>query len=146
MKFLEYLSNLNAEIYLSPGYLLLANLYQNLIPFQNEPCFSGLNLKLEAFQALQTAKLLENDSEAMFNNAYQGKSITEASHGKINTLFQAQLKFLDHISLAPWEITIATDRAQAKAELIKNKLRITHPQTQNEEIVPEEESWAVLTW
>ncbi len=65
-----------ADLYLAPGYILLANVYIALAKRctnQNKKLYVGL-----AFSALCVAEKLESISGNMINNAYHGKSIQEA--------------------------------------------------------------------
>ncbi|WP_158618889.1 DUF5630 domain-containing protein [Legionella qingyii] len=108
-----------AKYYLSPGYLLLANVYQELLKYQNETNLVGRNLSLQAFQAMSVAKRLEPYSAPMLNNAYQGKTLEEASNGQITSFSQALFRLQQHLNLSPLEIEIATNAAITEAAAIK---------------------------
>ncbi|CAM3127623.1 Uncharacterised protein [Legionella steigerwaltii] len=108
-----------AKYYLSAGYLLLGNTYQELLRYQNQSILVGLNLRLLSFQALSVAKRLEQYSDPMLNNAYQGKTLSEASNGQISNLSQALLRSQKFLVLSPLEIEIATTEAKTEAALIQ---------------------------
>lgn len=108
-----------AKYYLSPGYLLLANTYQELLKYQNQPSLVGLNLRLLSFQAISVAKRLESYSNSMLNNAYQGKTLSEASNGQITSFSQALLRSQKYLQLSPLELEIATNEAKNEAALIQ---------------------------
>lgn len=76
-----------ATLYWTAGYYLLANVYRELslytdILFKCPKRFSAQLFYRESLQALCIAEQLENISAAMIHNAYQGKSLSEASVGK----------------------------------------------------------------
>ena len=110
-----FYAELAAKYYLSAGYLLLANVYQELLKYQNETNLIGRNLSLQAFQAMSVAKRLEQYSAPMLNNAYQGKTLNEASNGQITSFSQALSRLQQYLSLSPLEIEIATNAAITEA-------------------------------
>lgn len=89
-----------ANLHWTPGYFLLSTVYQELIfyrraIFPSDPNVSGKVLLTKAFIALHTAQKLEPFSNEMLNNAYQGKSLQEASKGKFKNWFLAKQRLLE---------------------------------------------------
>lgn len=117
-KIINY-ANLASKLYLSPGYLLLSNVYQELIPYQNKPLFERSNLRFNAFQAVVVAKKLEKISAPMINNAYQGKTLSEASNGKISSFAQAELRLQKFLQLNYSELELVYKHANDEAAQIK---------------------------
>lgn len=113
-----------AKYYWSVGYLLLANVYQELLKYQNQSNLVGLNLRLQSFQAMSVAKRLEQYSTPMLNNAYQGKTLSEASNGQINCFPQALMRLQKYLQLSPLEIEIVTNEAKNEAATIKNTYQL----------------------
>ncbi|KTC79543.1 hypothetical protein Lche_1563 [Legionella cherrii] len=108
-----------AKYYLSAGYLLLGNSYQELLNYENQPSLVGLNLRHLSFKAISVAERLESYSHPMINNAYQGKSLSEASNGQITNFSQALLRSQKYLQLSPLELEIATNEAKTEAALIQ---------------------------
>ncbi|CDZ79009.1 hypothetical protein BN59_03324 [Legionella massiliensis] len=96
-----------ANFYLSPGYLLLSNVYHDFIQYKDKDCFAGLNLRIEAFKAAYMAERLEEYSIAMINNAYQGKTLQEASGGKIKGFSHAKTRLQNYLALNAFELNQA---------------------------------------
>lgn len=117
-----YYANLAAKFYLSPGYLLLGNVYQELLLYKNQKLFEGTNLPLLAMQAIIIANKLEDFSIPMINNAYQGKTLLEASDGKIKNFSQALYRLQDFLKLNSTEVESAYKSATIEANNIKIKL------------------------
>ncbi|MGQ3890190.1 DUF5630 domain-containing protein [Legionella sp. CNM-1927-20] len=118
MKMLHY-AKLAAQIYLAPGYLLLANVYQELTQFQEQPVLQMLNLRIEAFKAINIAKRLEDISGPMLNNAYQGKNLVQASGGKIKSFSQAEQRLQELLHLDYLELDLAIEQAKKEAKSIR---------------------------
>ncbi|KTD01393.1 DUF5630 domain-containing protein [Fluoribacter gormanii] len=114
-----FYAQIAAKYYLSAGYLLLANVYQELLKYQSETNLVGRNLSLQAFQAMSIAKRLEQYSAPMLNNAYQGKTLAEASNGQITSFSQALFRLQRHLNLSPLEIEMSTNAAITEAAAIK---------------------------
>ncbi|MDR3501769.1 MAG: DUF5630 domain-containing protein [Legionella sp.] len=93
-----------AELYLAPGHLLLGSVYQELIRYQDNAQWAPYRLAQLAFQSYTIAKHLEPISGPMLNNAYQGKTLKEASNGAFSTFFEAQLRIQEHLRLSPTEV------------------------------------------
>ena len=110
-----------AQTYWSAGYLLLSNVYQELIQYKTEQVFQGTNLVINAFQALHVAKLLEKHSGPMINNAYQGKTLLEASGHKIKTFFQAQIQLQNLLGITTAQTLMAYKKAEMEVGQIKEK-------------------------
>ncbi|WP_454782339.1 DUF5630 domain-containing protein [Legionella sp. WA2022007384] len=127
-----FYAELAAKYYLSAGYLLLANVYQELLKHQNEPNFIGRNLSLQAFQAMGVAKRLEQYSAPMLNNAYQGKTLNEASNGQITSFSQALSRLQRYLSLSPLELEIATNAAITEAGSIIKTYKLVHTRLDEE--------------
>ncbi|QLZ69073.1 hypothetical protein FOLKNPGA_01855 [Legionella sp. PC1000] len=108
-----------ANYHLSAGYLLLSNVYQELLKYQNQTNLVGLDLRLQSFQAMSVAKRLEQYSVPMLNNAFQGKTLTEATNGRISSFSQGLLRLQQHLRLSPQEIEIATNDAITEVASIK---------------------------
>jgi hypothetical protein len=84
-----------AELYFTPGYLLLSNIYQELSLYDHilYPDATDLVMRKkyfykEALIALCVAQQLESYSHDAVNNAYDGKSIAVATHGLVTTWFR----------------------------------------------------------
>ncbi|KTD73311.1 DUF5630 domain-containing protein [Legionella tucsonensis] len=114
-----FYAKIAASYYLSAGHLLLANVYQELLKYQNQTNLVGLNLRLQSFQAMNVAKKLEPYSAPMLNNAYQGKTLFEASNGQIISFSQALVRLQQHLQLSPKEVEIATNDAVTEVAAIK---------------------------
>ncbi|WP_454783704.1 DUF5630 domain-containing protein [Legionella sp. WA2024007413] len=119
-----FYAQLAAKYYLSAGYLLLANVYQELLQYQNETNLVGWNLSLLAFQAMSVAKRLEQYSIPMLNNAYQGKTLEEASNGQITSFSQALNRLQRFLTLSPLDLEVATGAAIAEASAIKRTYKL----------------------
>lgn len=109
-----------ANFYLSPGYLLLGTVYQELISYQNKIAFNSYKFAEMAFEAYEVAKKLESLSQPMFTNAYQGKTLYEASNGAFSTLFEAQLRLQKHLNLDAHAIARTTENAKKIAKQTSN--------------------------
>lgn len=87
-----------ADLYWTPGYYLLANVYQELTLYaetlfpQVPSTKSKKLLYSEALIALNVAQKLEDNSTAMINCAYHGKSLKEATRNKFTGWLPAKLK------------------------------------------------------
>ncbi|STY29283.1 Uncharacterised protein [Legionella wadsworthii] len=126
-----------AKFYWSPGYSLLANIYQELIKYQHEAALEGLNLRLLSFQAMSVANIIEIHSAPMMNNAYQGKKLSEASDGQIQNFSQALMRLQHHLSLSPLEIEAATLNAKIEAHSIKKAYHLDNSLGYHYESTPE---------
>ncbi|WP_131782451.1 DUF5630 domain-containing protein [Legionella gresilensis] len=118
VKMLHY-ARLAAQIYLAPGYLLLANVYQELIPFQEQQVLQTVNLRLEAFKSINIAKRLETISAPMINNAYQGQNLADASGGKLRSFTQAEQRLQNLLHLDYLELDLAIEHAKEEAQSIR---------------------------
>jgi len=81
-----------ADLYLAPGYILLANVYVALAKRstnQNKKMYVAL-----ALRALCVAEKLESISGNMINNAYHGKSILEAAAHEFSSWQDARQKIM----------------------------------------------------
>ncbi len=114
-----FYAKIAANYHLSAGYLLLSNVYQELLKYQNQSNLVGLNLPLLSFQAMSVAKKLEPYSAPMLNNAYQGKTLSEASSGLISSFSQGLLRLQQHLQLSSKEVEIATNNAITEVSSIK---------------------------
>ncbi|MDR3476416.1 MAG: DUF5630 domain-containing protein [Gammaproteobacteria bacterium] len=118
-----------AALYWTPGYLLLATVYQEMsLHTEDTLQLPGVQSKealfSEALVSIYVAQKLEPFSEAMLNNAYQGKTIAEATQGTIKSWFQAKVRLETY---AGGLINASTHlRADRKAVLIANKIKKTY--------------------
>ncbi|MCW8385604.1 DUF5630 domain-containing protein [Fluoribacter dumoffii] len=119
-----FYAQIAAQYYLSPGYLLLANCYQELLKYQDQSNLTGLNLRLLSFKAMSVAQRLESYSGPMLNNAYQGKTLSEASNGKLSSFSQALFRLQTYLGLSAGEIEIAMMEANHEATLIKSSYQL----------------------
>jgi hypothetical protein len=124
-KLLHY-AKLAAKIHLAPGYLLLANVYQELTQFQEQPILRTLNLRIEAFKAINVAKRLEELSAPMINNSFQGKKLAEASGGKLSSFSQAEQRLQGLLNLSYMELSLALEQGKEDAKAIR-KLYSVNP-------------------
>lgn len=87
-----------ADIYWTPGYLLVANVYQELAGLSKKYLFDAETVSPNYFKlalkALKMAQKLEPYSDAMMNIAYQGKKLSETNY-KAKSWLQAKLNLLD---------------------------------------------------
>ncbi len=110
-----------AELHWTPGYLLLANVYKELVKYKDELILERFDLPLNAYHALSVAQSLEELSSSMLNNAYQGKSITEASDGAFKGFFHAKMKLISDLNIPPGSSALAARKATFDASVIKSK-------------------------
>lgn len=110
-----------SELYLAPGYLLLGSVCQELMRYQDNPHSPPYPFAQLAFSAYTIAKYLEPISGPMINNAYQGKTLKEASNGTFSTFFEAQLKMQSHLKLSPMQITHLSTIAKNEATSIETR-------------------------
>ncbi|KTD34024.1 DUF5630 domain-containing protein [Legionella israelensis] len=116
-----YYANLAAKYYLSAGYLLLGNVCCELLLYEEEDIFRGMNLRFMSFNALVVAKMLQDISMPMINNAYQGKTLEEASHGAIKNFSHALERIQRSLRLTSFEVNQAYKKAGLEADSIKQK-------------------------
>jgi hypothetical protein len=115
-----------ADLHWTPGYLLLANVLQELSLYSKDiyPDAIGNMAKkvffMNAVLALNVAQKLEAYSYASINNAYQGKTIWEATHGAYSTWFQAKMR-LEKMSGTLLKLT-DLESASQHAKLIVNEI------------------------
>ncbi|MGQ3890335.1 DUF5630 domain-containing protein [Legionella sp. CNM-1927-20] len=86
-----------AELYWTPGYLLLSNVYQELssyplLSINGDEVLQKQFFFKEALNALTMAQQLEQYSFPMISNAYQGKSIWQATQGQLKNWFHAKIR------------------------------------------------------
>lgn len=81
-----------AKSYWSAGYLLLGVLYLKLANLNPDFYLQGL-------EALLVAKKLEPHSAAMLNNAFQGKSLAEATYGKVKNWDDIPFYFIQKLAI-----------------------------------------------
>lgn len=80
-----------ADLHWTPGFIMLSNIYAELASF-------GKNFFIKhSLQALQTAEKLEPYSDNMINNAYQGKTISEATHNRLRDWSSAKQKIVSSV-------------------------------------------------
>ncbi|MFJ1267698.1 DUF5630 domain-containing protein [Legionella lytica] len=108
-----------SELYLAPGYLLLGSVCQELMRYQDNPHSPPYPFAQLAFSSYTMAKYLEPISGPMINNAYQGKTLKEASNGAFSTFFEAQLRMQTHLKLSPMQITHLSTIAKNEAKNIE---------------------------
>ncbi|KTD27117.1 DUF5630 domain-containing protein [Legionella maceachernii] len=113
-----------ARLYLSPGYFLLANVYQTLIQFEEKPILGALNLRMESFKAINIAKRLQAYSAPMINNAYQGKTLEEASQGEIKSFSHAEQRLQQMLCLNYHELEISLKKAKAEVDSLIHQLHL----------------------
>lgn len=133
MQVLQY-ANKAAELYLSAGYLLLANVCQELIPMQSKLKLFGIDLRMEVLKAMEIARKLEVISGPMINNAYQGKTLHEASHGKIDGFLHAEKRIIAALEFSPSEIDVCSIQAKKIASDILKSHEKNVPTTSDDEI------------
>ena len=86
-----------AELHFTPGYLLLSNVLQELHLYSADiypdapKSMQKKSFFVDAAVALSMAQKLEEHSSPMINNAYQGKTIWQASGGLINSWLQTKV-------------------------------------------------------
>ncbi|WP_058535204.1 DUF5630 domain-containing protein [Legionella saoudiensis] len=117
-------AELAAELYLSPGYLLLGSVCQELIRYQNNSNWTPIQFTQLAFKSYAIAKYIEPISGPMLNNAFQGQTLEQASNGAFSTFFGAQQRMQKHLRLDPMEITQLSTIAKNEATVIE--ARYTH--------------------
>ncbi|RUR08414.1 DUF5630 domain-containing protein [Legionella sp. km772] len=110
-----------AKLYWTPGYLLLANVYKEFNKHKEEEILKAMNLPLNAYEALRTAQGLEPKSVVMINNAYQGKTIIEASAGAIKSFLQIKMKFVADLNLTATDCSLAERKAELALRDINKK-------------------------
>jgi hypothetical protein len=91
-------ANKAADLHFTPGYLLLSNVYQELFLYRQD-IYPDAPLQMQkkyffmqALIALYQAQRLEIYSADMLHNAYQGKTIKEATGGVISSWLQAKTR------------------------------------------------------
>ncbi|ARG98388.1 DUF5630 domain-containing protein [Legionella micdadei] len=124
VKKILFFAEIAARLYLSPGYFLLANMYQELIKFEGEPILGAFDLRMEAFRAINIAKRLEDYSAPMINNAYQGKTLAAATGGQIKSYSEAEQRLQQLLCLNYDELEISSKKAKAEADLIIDQLHL----------------------
>ena len=122
----------SAEQHWTPGYLLLANVYKELSKYEENFIAGGLSIA--AYQALIAAKTLEPKSGPMLNNAYQGKSITEASEGQFKSFFQMRAKFVSDLNINLTTQSLAERKASLDAGKITREYPTQQPAGINDDI------------
>ncbi len=125
-----------ADLYWTPGYLLLSTVTQELslyadALFKDKYLLPQQIFFRDALVALKVAQKLEKDSEAMLNNAYQGKTLEQASQGAIRSWLQANVRlknfsngFIDDMIEWDAEKTARVRVEQIKAQYLKAVKRI----------------------
>lgn len=116
-----------ANLYWTPGYYLMANVYQELTScadklFPQAP--SEVSKKLlysEALTALNVAQKLEDNSAAMVTCAYHGKSLKEASRNKFKGWLPAKLQLQEKAGTLLQEIDVR--KAQQQADVITQGIK-----------------------
>lgn len=114
-----------ANWYWTPGYLLLSNILQELsaidVALNQDVDKLAYKEKLfsEALEAMQIAQKLEEISENMIHNAYQGRTIKEASKNKITSWLQAKLKIQEQANGLLKHVDVATPNERVKSK-VKN--------------------------
>lgn len=119
-----------AKLYWTPGYILLATVYQELSA--QPQLFSATNFKdteqmlfRQALQALYIAQKLENYSRPMINNAFQGKTIAEATENKFKTWMQAKIQLMNASNgLLTYEDARFVER---KADIVIGNIKCSYP-------------------
>jgi hypothetical protein len=113
-----------ADVYLTPGYLLLSSVYHELTAqsgtiFEDNGCTEKYYF-FQAILALQLAHKLEPYSFPMIHNAYQGQTINEVSDNKIKSWFQfkTRLQTLSKGLLTIIDVNKAADLAVTTVPVI----------------------------
>lgn len=132
-----------ADLYWTPGYLLLANVYQELSLYSSLMFPKGqdeqVNKKYffqQASIALTMAQLLEDHSQPMINNAYQGKTLWQASDEQLKSWVHAKMR-LEHLSNGLLK-TLEFDKAlsEAKQKVSQIKRNFSHVFVSDNKVVP----------
>lgn len=118
-EFILKYATLAANLYLAPGYLLLGSVCQELMRYQDKAHWSPYQFVQMTFQSYTIAKHLEPISGPMLNNAYQGKTLKEASNGAFSTFFEGQLRAQEYLRLNPIEIHHWSILAKNEANIIE---------------------------
>lgn len=87
-----------ATLHWTPGYILLSSVCQELAAhITDTETETGIQCAYlnQALQALSLAQKLEPYSQAMTKNAYQGKTLFEASDGNVSSWFQAKIRLIN---------------------------------------------------
>ncbi len=114
-----------AALHWTPGYLLLSNVYHELSAASDSETVKHL-LFNETLTALAIAQKLEPYSQAMINNAYQGKTLYEASGGIVKSWFQAKIRLVNFSNglLQNTDIEMANRRATIEHNNIVKAYRL----------------------
>lgn len=117
-----------ARLHWTPGYFLLSNIYREFILHKDlfsekNSSFTHTTLALQAFISVLIAHKLESYSASMLNNAYQGKSLQEASGDKFTNWFITKNSLSQ--SLSATEIRIAYREADTEFNKLATQYKLT---------------------
>jgi hypothetical protein len=118
-------ANKAADLHWTPGYLLLANVLQELSlyymdNYPNAPDSMGKKVFFTgAACALHVAQKLEEHSYCSINNAYQGKTIGQATNGIYSSWFNAKMR-LQRMSGGLLKIQDLDDASRKAATIVRD--------------------------